>query len=66
LVEEPRVSTQVRLPKSLYARLKLAAEDRDVSANRILTRALTEFLDRLEPSEVVLSTVKESERRQAG
>jgi hypothetical protein len=66
LVDEPRVSTQVRLPASLYDRLKSAAQDRDVSANLIVTRALTEFLDRLAPSDVVLSSTRETSYKEAG
>ena len=66
LVEEPRVSTQVRLPESLYERLKSAAQDRDVSANLIVTRALTEFLDHLAPSDVVLSSTRETSYKEAG
>ena len=58
LTEEPRVSTQIRLPQSLHERLRLAAQDRDVSVNLIATRALSEFLDRLVPSDVVLSVVR--------
>jgi hypothetical protein len=66
LVDEPRVSTQVRLPESLYERLKSAAQDRDVSANLIVTRALTEFLDRLVPSDVVLSSTREAVYKEVG
>jgi hypothetical protein len=66
LVDELRVSTQVRLPESLYERLKSAAQDRDVSANLIVTRALTEFLDHLAPSDVVLSSTHETSYKEAG
>jgi predicted transcriptional regulator len=60
------VSTQVRLPESLYDRLKSAAQDRDVSANLIVTRALTEFLDRLAPSDVVLGAAGGTSYKEAG
>ena len=60
------MSTQVRLPESLYERLKSAAQDRDVSANLIVTRALTEFLDHLAPSDVVLSSTRETSYKEAG
>ena len=66
LDEESRVSTQIRLPESLHERLRLAAQDRDVSVNLIVTRALTDFLDRLVPSEVVLSTTRPESYKQAG
>jgi predicted transcriptional regulator len=45
--EERRVATAVRLPESIYRRLHDAASDRDVSANLLVTRAVSEFLDRL-------------------
>jgi predicted transcriptional regulator len=66
LVDEPRVSTQVRLPESLYDRLKSAAQDRDVSANLIVTRALTEFLDHLTPADVVLAATRETTYKEVG
>jgi predicted HicB family RNase H-like nuclease len=62
LHDEPRVSTQIRLPEDLHQRLKLAARDRDVSVNLIVTRALVEYLDRLEPADVVLSTARPRSR----
>ena len=45
--EEPRVATAVRLPESIYRRLHDAASDRDVSANLLVIRAVSELLDRL-------------------
>jgi hypothetical protein len=45
--EEPRVATAVRLPVSIYRRLHDAASDRDVSANLLVIRAVSELLDRL-------------------
>ena len=45
--EEPRVATAVRLPISIYRRLHDAASDRDVSANLLVIRAVSELLDRL-------------------
>lgn len=44
---EDRVATAVRLPVSVHERLRRAADDRDVSANLLVTRAVTEYLDRL-------------------
>ncbi|HVC71381.1 MAG TPA: toxin-antitoxin system HicB family antitoxin [Acidimicrobiales bacterium] len=64
LHEERRVSTQVRLPESLHERLRLAAQDRDVSVNLVVTRALVEYLERLAPSEVVLATIRPDAYRQ--
>lgn len=51
---EQRVPTAVRLPISIYRRLHKAAADRDVSANLLVTRALTEYLDRLPSVETAL------------
>ena len=45
--EEPRVATAVRLPESIHRRLHDAATDRDVSANLLVIRAVSELLDRL-------------------
>lgn len=51
---EPRVATAVRLPESIHRRLHDAALDRDVSANLLVTRAISEYLDRLAPVELAL------------
>jgi len=45
--DEPRVTTAVRIPESLHQRLHQAATDRDVSVNRLVTRAVSDYLDRL-------------------
>lgn len=45
--DEPRVATAVRLPQSLHQRLHDIANERDVSANRIITKALAEYLDQI-------------------
>jgi predicted transcriptional regulator len=50
--EERRVATAVRLPESVHRRLREAAAERDVSANLIVTRAVTDFLDRLPTADV--------------
>lgn len=47
MYEEPRVVTAVRLPESIHRRLHDAASDRDVSANHLVIRAVSELLDRL-------------------
>jgi predicted transcriptional regulator len=46
LYEERRVATAVRLPESVHRRLRHAARERDVSVNLLVTRAVTEYLDR--------------------
>ena len=52
--EERRIATAVRLPESVHRRLHQAASDRQVSANLLVTNAVSEFLDRLAPAEAVL------------
>ena len=47
ICDERRVATAVRLPESIHRRLHLAASERDVSANLLVTRAVSEYLDRL-------------------
>ena len=54
LYEEPRVATAVRLPVSVYRRLHDAASDRDVSANLLVIKAVSELLDRLPDSSTAL------------
>lgn len=46
-----RTATGLRLPADLHARLLAAAEERDVSANLLVTKAVTQYLDRLIPIE---------------
>lgn len=45
--EEERVLTPVRLPRSVRDALRDAATARDVSVNLLVTRAVTEYLERL-------------------
>jgi hypothetical protein len=52
--EEPRIATAVRLPESVHRRLHEAASSRDISANLLITRAVTEFLDQLPTADVAL------------
>lgn len=54
--EERRIATAVRLPESIHRRLHEAASDRDVSANLLITRAVTEFLRHLPTAEISLGT----------
>lgn len=53
---ENRVTTAVRLPEGLHLRLKEAAEDRDVSVNLLVTKALEDYLARLVPADEILAT----------
>ncbi len=54
--QETRIATAVRLPESIHRRLHQAASSRDVSANLLVIRAVTEFLDRLPAAESALSS----------
>lgn len=53
--DERRIATAVRLPESIHRRLQLAASDRDVSANLLITRAVAEYLERLPSADTVLA-----------
>lgn len=53
LYEEPRVATAVRLPLDLHERLRAEAMKRQVSANLLVERAISVYLDRLPPFEEV-------------
>jgi len=63
IFHEERVTTAVRLPQSVHRRLRQAAADRDVSANLLVTRAVTEFLDRLPTADEILSDGAKQRRR---
>jgi predicted HicB family RNase H-like nuclease len=54
--QEQRITTAVRLPESLHARLQAAATERDVSVNLLVTKAIAEFLEQLAPLDEVLAT----------
>jgi predicted HicB family RNase H-like nuclease len=47
--EEPRVATAVRLPADLHERLRAEATRRQVSANLLVEKAISVYLDRLPP-----------------
>lgn len=49
--DERRVTTAVRLPASLHDRLRDTADERDVSANYLVIKAVSDYLDRLAPAE---------------
>lgn len=51
LYDEARVTTAIRLPESLHDRLKAAADDREVSVNYLVVRALDDYLSRLVPAD---------------
>jgi predicted HicB family RNase H-like nuclease len=45
------VATAVRLPVSVHERLQAAADERDVSVNYLVVRALLRYLDELVPAD---------------
>lgn len=47
IYDEPRVATAIRLPASLRDELQAAAAERDVSVNFLVTRAVSDYLQRL-------------------
>jgi predicted HicB family RNase H-like nuclease len=52
--DEKRVTTAVRLPESLHERLRDAADERDVSVNLLVMKAIDDYLDRLVPADDAL------------
>lgn len=46
---DSRVATAVRLPVELHAQLQDCADQRDVSVNFLVTRAVQHYLSRLRP-----------------
>jgi hypothetical protein len=42
--DEPRVTTAVRLPKSLYKQLKIEAIEQETTLNRLVEEATTMYL----------------------
>jgi len=48
---DKRITTAVRLPEDIHERLRDAADERDVSVNYLITKAVDDYLDRLVPAE---------------
>lgn len=46
---ERRRTTAIRLPEELHESLRQAAEDRDLSMNHLVVKAVQDFLPRLIP-----------------
>jgi hypothetical protein len=59
---EPRVATAVRLPSSLHDELQTAANERDVSVNFLVTRAVSAYLAQLPPPGADLPSAGEASR----
>lgn len=47
----PRITTAVRFPAELHEQLREAAEERDLSINFLVVKAVEEFIERLIPAE---------------
>jgi predicted HicB family RNase H-like nuclease len=58
---EDRVTTAVRVPKTLHDRVRAAAQERQVGVNLLVVRALEEYLDRLVPVDELVRTRSENE-----
>lgn len=50
---EERITTAIRLPKTLHKKLKREALERDSSVNHLLVKAAQHYLDRLPPIDAV-------------
>lgn len=46
-----RTTTAIRFPDELHERLKQAAEERGLSINYVVVKAVEDFIDRLIPAE---------------
>jgi hypothetical protein len=64
--DERRIATAVRLPESIHRRLQLAAGERDVSANLLITKAVDEYLERLPSADKVLTPKRSRVKRGSG
>ncbi len=53
---DDRVSTSIRLPVDLHQRLSVAAEERELSVNYLVNKAIADFLDRLIPADEIMLT----------
>jgi predicted transcriptional regulator len=48
---KPRTTTAIRFPDEMHDALKIAAEERDLSINYLVVKAVEDFLPRLLPAE---------------
>lgn len=49
--KERRITTAIRVPEQLHGQLSEAAEERDLSVNYLVVRAIEDFMNRLIPAE---------------
>ncbi len=50
MAHKQRTTTAIRFPDSLHERLKEAADERDLSINFLVVKAVEDFLERLVPA----------------
>lgn len=60
-----RISTAIRLPVDLHAELQRRAEERDVSVNYLVTRAVHHYLRQLPPADP-LTDALDPDTKEAG
>jgi predicted HicB family RNase H-like nuclease len=51
MAPKQRTTTAIRFPDSVHDQLKAAADERDLSINFLVVKAVEEFLERLLPPE---------------
>jgi hypothetical protein len=51
MAAKSRTTTAIRFPEELHEQLRIAAEERDLSINYLVVKAVEDFLPRLVPSE---------------
>jgi predicted transcriptional regulator len=54
--DEVMVQLGIKIPESVDKQLRAVAEERDVSRNRLIQRAIVEYLGRLKPAVEVLAS----------
>jgi predicted HicB family RNase H-like nuclease len=55
LYQEKRIPTAVRIPESLHRQLQEVADEREVSVNLIIVRAIEKHLEQLPPVDDVVT-----------
>jgi hypothetical protein len=56
-----RISTAVRLPVELHSELQRQADERDVSVNYLVTKAISFYLETLDPPDPLASLATDKE-----
>jgi predicted HicB family RNase H-like nuclease len=53
LYQEKRIPTAVRIPESLHRQLQAVAEEREISVNFLIVRAIKKHLEQMPPVDEV-------------